>query len=78
MEHGYGVIMVNIERINELARKAKTVGLTEQEKQEQAALRKEYVQSVVGNLRSQLENTYVVDENQNKIKVSDYNKQKKS
>lgn len=39
--------MLNIERINELAKKAKTVGLTDEEKEEQAKLRKEYVQSVV-------------------------------
>ena len=49
--------MLNIERINELAKKAKTVGLTDEEKEEQAKLRKEYVQSVVGNLRAQLDNT---------------------
>lgn len=53
---------MNVERINELARKAKTVGLTEEEKQEQAKLRKEYIASVVGDLRNQLDNTYVLDE----------------
>ena len=56
--------MLNIERINELAKKAKTVGLTDEEKEEQAKLRKEYVQSVVGNLRAQLEN---------KVKLTAYN-----
>ncbi len=61
--------MVDIDRINELARKAKTVGLTEEEKSEQAALRKEYVKSVVGNLRTQLDNSYVTDENGNEIKL---------
>ena len=50
---------VNIDRINELARKAKTEGLTEEEKAEQAKLRREYVASVVGNLRAQLDNTYI-------------------
>lgn len=43
---------INIERINELAKKAKTEGLTEEEKAEQAKLRKEYIDSVVGNLRA--------------------------
>lgn len=70
--------MVNIDRINELARKAKTVGLTEQEKQEQAVLRREYIKSVVGDLRAQLDNTYVVDDRQNKVKVADYNRQNKT
>lgn len=55
--------MPNIERINFLAKKQRETGLTEEEKLEQARLRKEYVASVVGNLRSQLENTYVIDEN---------------
>lgn len=55
--------MPNIERINFLAKKQRETGLTEEEKLEQARLRKEYVANVVGNLRSQLENTYVIDEN---------------
>ena len=59
-----------IDRINELARKAKTAeGLTEAEQKEREILRREYVDSVVGNLRSQLENTYVVDEFGNKRKL---------
>ena len=59
-----------IDRINELARKAKTAeGLTEAEQREREILRREYVDSVVGNLRSQLENTYVVDEFGNKRKL---------
>ncbi len=65
--------MLNIQRINELAKKAKTVGLTPEEKEEQAKLRKEYVQSVVGNLRAQLDNTYVVDKDENKVKLTAYN-----
>lgn len=55
-----------IDRINALARKAKAEGLTEDEIVERDALRKEYVASVVGNLRSQLDNTYIVDEKGNK------------
>ena len=45
-----------IERINELARKSKTVGLTEEEKKEQAILRKEYIAAIRMNIRSQLDN----------------------
>lgn len=55
--------MPNIERINFLAKKQREEGLTEEEKTEQAKLRKEYIDSVTGNLRAQLDNTYVVDEN---------------
>lgn len=55
--------MLDIDRINFLAKKSREKGLTEEEKQEQARLRKEYVASVVGNLRSQLDNTYIIDEN---------------
>ncbi|BAK98229.1 hypothetical protein OBV_10310 [Oscillibacter valericigenes Sjm18-20] len=48
-----------IDRINELARKAKTPeGLTEWEAAERTALRREYVDAVLGNLRGQLDNTY--------------------
>ena len=59
-----------IDRINERAKKAKTEeGLTEDEKAEQAALRKEYIDGYRRNLTSQLENTYVIDENGNKRKL---------
>lgn len=58
-----------IDRINELARKAKASSLTEEEKQEQAALRREYIDSVVGGLRDQLDHTYIVDKNGNKTKL---------
>ncbi len=59
-----------IDRINELARKAKSPeGLTEWEEAERAALRREYVDSVLGNLKSQLDRTYIVDEQGNKRKL---------
>ena len=51
-----------IDRINQLARKAKAEGLTEEEKQEQSVLRLEYINSVKASLIANLENTYVVDE----------------
>ncbi len=44
-----------IERINELARKKKTVGLTEAELAEQAALRKEYLDGWRTNMEAMLE-----------------------
>lgn len=43
-----------IARINELYRKSKAEGLTEEEKKEQAGLRSEYIASVRANLRGQL------------------------
>lgn len=59
-----------IARINELAAKSKTAeGLTPEEKQEQLALRREYIDSVVGNLARELDNTYEVDEHGNKRKL---------
>ncbi len=66
--------MPNIERINFLAKKAREVGLTDEEKIEQQKLRREYIDSVVGNLRSSLDSTYVVDEKGNKTKLSDNKK----
>ena len=49
-----------IARINELARKAKTDGLTEEETAERAQLRRIYIDSVVGNLKGELENTTIL------------------
>ena len=45
-----------IDRINALAHKQKSVGLTEEEKIEQAALRKEYIESIRESLRANLNN----------------------
>ena len=66
--------MVDIARINFLAKKSREVGLTEEEKAEQQKLRREYIDSVVGNLRSSLDSTYVVDNDGNKTKLSDNKK----
>ena len=48
-----------IARINELAKKSKTIGLTDAEKAEQQALRQEYVADVKASLRAQLNNTSI-------------------
>ena len=58
-----------IDRINALARKAKAEGLTEAETLEREQLRREYIDSVVGSLRGQLDNTYIVDGKGNKTKL---------
>lgn len=44
-----------IDRINALARKSKSVGLSQEEKEEQARLRQEYIAAIRGNLRTQLD-----------------------
>ncbi len=58
-----------IDRINVLARKSKAEGLTEEEKAEQAVLRREYIDSVKASLIGHLDNTYVVDEKGNTRKL---------
>ena len=58
-----------IDRINELARKAKAEGLTEEELAERDELRQEYLNAVMRNARDVVENTYIVDEKGNKRKL---------
>lgn len=58
-----------IDRINELARKNKAEGLTLEEVAERDALRREYIDSVLGSLKSSLDNTYIMDEKGNKEKL---------
>ncbi len=58
-----------IQRINELARKSKAEGLTEEEKQEQQMLRNRYRAEFRQNLTNQLEHTYIMDEDGNKRKL---------
>ena len=45
-----------IDRINELYHKSQAVGLTVEEKEEQARLRQEYVAAIRGSLRNNLNN----------------------
>lgn len=52
-----------IERINELYKKQKTKGLTEEEKKEQAKLRRIYIDSIKSNLKQQLDNVKIVPQN---------------
>lgn len=50
-----------LERINELARKEKSSGLTPEEKQEQKELRAAYIKAYRENLRKQLDNIVLVE-----------------
>lgn len=56
-----------ISRINELARKKKTDGLSQSELEEQAVLRRAYIDSVKENFRSQVETVKLVDEKGNDV-----------
>ena len=60
----------HIDRINELAKKAKTKqGLTPEETEERDRLRKAYIADFRKSLEAHLENTYVVDAKGNKTKL---------
>ena len=56
-----------IERINELARKKKTVGLTQAEQDEQLLLRQEYLEAFRGGMRNHIEGLKIVDEEGNDV-----------
>ncbi len=51
-----------IDRINELARKAKAEGLTEAEKEEQKLLRKEFIAEIRADFKATLESIEFVEE----------------
>jgi len=58
-----------LKRINELARKSREQGLTEEEKVEQAELRKMYLKKFREGMENTLNSVYIMDENGNKKKV---------
>ena len=62
-----------IQRINTLARKAKTEGLTEDELAERDVLRQRYIASVRETLRAQLDSTYIVTPDGKKTKLLNKN-----
>ena len=67
-----------INRINELYHKAKEVGLTPEEKLEQADLRSEYIKAVRQNLKGQLNSISVVNPDGSVTKLSDKDPDKKA
>lgn len=67
-----------IDRINTLAHKAKSVGLTEEEKKEQAELRKEYLAAVRQNLKAQLNNIDVKEKDGSVTNLSEKYGRKKA
>ena len=58
-----------IDRINELARKKKSVGLTDDEIAEQKKLREEYLLAIRAQVTDTLDNTYIQYENGDKVKL---------
>ena len=58
-----------IARINELAKKNKAEGLTEADLVERDKLRRIYIDNVTGNLKGQLDNTYILRPDGTKEKV---------
>lgn len=55
-----------IERLNELAKKAKVTTLTAEELTERDLLRKEYIASFKANLKATLDNVVIVDKEGNR------------
>ncbi|HZG88480.1 DUF896 domain-containing protein [Paenibacillus sp.] len=60
------MVSARVLRINELARKQKTVGLTDDEKVEQAELRKGYIDDLKNSLRQQLDAIEFVEDDNKK------------
>lgn len=58
-----------LKKINALAGKSRTEGLTEEEKTEQARLRQEYLKLFRQGMENTLSSVYIMDENGNKKKV---------
>ncbi len=58
-----------LKRINFLAKKSKAEGLSPEEKEEQAALRAQYIKEFRQGMENTLGNVYVVDAEGNKQKV---------
>ena len=58
-----------IKRINELAKKSREEGLTEEEKAEQADVRRQYIEKFRQGMENTLSSVYIMDEKGNKKKI---------
>jgi len=56
-----------VARINELARKAKSVGLTDEEMEERNALRRIYIDAFKKSLKYQLDSIKYVEDEENNV-----------
>ena len=56
-----------IKRINELSKKAKTIGLTKEEATEQSMLRKEYLETFRTSMRNTVEGLTIIDPKGNDV-----------
>ena len=56
-----------IDRINELAKKKKTEGLTAEEQEEQKVLYRAYIDAFKANLKAQLETIEIVDDDKKEV-----------
>lgn len=65
-----------VKRINELAQKSRTVGLTEEEKAEQQRLRQEYVKAFRAGLDGMLDGVFVAGQNGQAVPIKAYMKEK--
>jgi len=67
-----------IDRINELAKKKKTVGLSEEELKEQQELYKIYLGNIRRNFKNTVDNIVVEKEDGSKVSIKEYNKKRKN
>lgn len=65
---------LNIDRLNELYHKSQTVGLTEEEKEEQIKLRNDYIATIRKNLRGTLDKVSFVNPDGSVTKAGDAKK----
>ena len=64
-----------VKRLNELAQKSRTVGLTDEEKDEQQRLRQEYVKAFRAGLDGTLDGVFVAGKNRENIPIQTYMKE---
>ncbi|MBQ9757320.1 MAG: DUF896 domain-containing protein [Clostridia bacterium] len=58
-----------IKRINELARKSRNEGLSDEEKEEQKGLRAQYIKMFRQGVENTMESVYIVDDDGSKKKI---------